>query len=91
MSRTVFCRRYQSHLEGLEAPPFPGAKGEDIFANISKKAWQDWLEHQRQLINEKHLSMTDAKARAFLADQREKFFSNQQDVERAEGYVPPKH
>ncbi|HAN29071.1 MAG TPA: oxidative damage protection protein, partial [Haliea salexigens] len=27
MSRTVFCKRYQQELEGLDAPPYPGPKG----------------------------------------------------------------
>lgn len=90
MTRLVFCRRFQQDLEGLDAPPFPGAKGQDIFAHVSKRAWQEWLEHQRQLINEKHLTLTDPKARAFLQEQREKFLSNSADVARAEGYVPPR-
>ena len=39
MTRTVNCRKYKEELPGLERPPYPGAKGEDIYNNVSKKAW----------------------------------------------------
>ncbi|MCE2461340.1 MAG: Fe(2+)-trafficking protein, partial [Pseudomonadales bacterium] len=39
-------------------------------------------------INEHHLSMVDAQARQFLADQMHKFLANE-DYERPAGYVPP--
>ena len=44
--RKVFCRKYGEELEGLDKPPYPGLKGEDIVDNVSKKAWEEWLEHQ---------------------------------------------
>jgi len=42
MTRTVNCRKYKEELPGLERPPYPGTKGEDIYNNVSKKAWDDW-------------------------------------------------
>ena len=39
MSRTVFCKKYQKEMEGLDAPPYPGPKGEEIFESVSKQAW----------------------------------------------------
>ena len=87
MSRTVQCRKYQQSLEGLATPPFPGPAGEDIFNNVSAKAWQEWTTHQTRLINEKHLNMMDKEARTYLAEQRDKFLSGD-DYDQAEGYVP---
>jgi len=88
MSRTVYCRKLKADLPGLEQPPFPGPKGEDIFNNISAEAWKTWLDHQTMLINEKHLNMIDMDARNYLAEQREKFLSGE-NYDQAEGYVPP--
>jgi Fe-S cluster biosynthesis and repair protein YggX len=88
MTRTVFCRKYKKEMEGLDAPPYPGPKGEDLYNNISKQAWQDWLQHQTMLINEKHLNMMDMTARTYLKEQMEKFFAGE-DYDAAEGYVPP--
>ncbi|MCL4159205.1 UNVERIFIED_CONTAM: hypothetical protein GTU68_032263 [Idotea baltica] len=69
-------------------PPMPGAVGQNLFENVSKKAWQEWMEHQTMLINEKRLNMMDKGDRAYLDDQREKFLSGE-NVDEAEGYVPP--
>ncbi len=88
MSRTVFCRKLKQDLPGLDKPPYPGPKGQDIFENISKQAWQEWQQHQTMLINEKQLSMVDPSARKFIQQEMEKFFAGE-DFERAEGYVPP--
>lgn len=88
MSRTVFCKKYQKELPGLDRPPYPGPKGQALFESVSKQAWQDWLSHQTMLINEKHLNMMDLESRQFLAEQMEKFFAGE-DYEKAEGYVPP--
>ncbi len=88
MSRTVMCKKYQQELEGLDAPPYPGPKGHDIFENVSKQAWQDWQTHQTMLINEKHLSLVDPEARKYLQVEMDKFLSGQ-EYDQAEGYVPP--
>ncbi|BBM01479.1 MULTISPECIES: oxidative damage protection protein [Microbulbifer] len=88
MSRTVFCRKYQEELEGLDAPPFPGPKGVDIFEHVSKKAWKEWMSHQTMLINEKHLNMMEPSSRAYLSEQMMKFLSGE-EYDAADGYVPP--
>ena len=80
MSRQVFCRKYQQEMEGLDFAPFPGAKGQELFDTISKQAWQEWLKHQTTLINEKRLNVFE--------EQREKFFNNDESLEKAEGLKP---
>jgi Fe-S cluster biosynthesis and repair protein YggX len=88
MSRTVFCKKYQKELEGLDAPPYPGPKGQELFDSVSKQAWTDWQSQQTMLINEKHLSLVDPQARKYLQQEMGKFFSGE-DYDQAEGYVPP--
>ena len=87
MSRTVYCRKYREELPGLPAPPLPGAAGEDIFQNVSAKAWQAWQHVQTMLINEHHLSMADREARSYLSEQMRRFLANE-DYDRPAGYVP---
>jgi Fe-S cluster protector protein len=75
--------------EGLDAPPFPGEKGQEIFEKVSKQAWKEWLGKQTILINENRLASYDPKSRAFLAEERQKFlFEGNNDM--PEAYVPPK-
>jgi len=88
MSRSIFCKKYREELEGLDAPPFPGPKGQEIFDSISKQAWLDWQTHQTMLINEKHLSLVDPEARKYLQQEMDKFFAGE-DYDQAEGYVAP--
>ena len=88
MSRTVMCRKYQQELPGLDAPPYPGPKGQDIFENVSKQAWEEWQAHQTMLINEKHLSLVDPEARKYLQGEMDKFLTGEA-YDQAEGYVPP--
>lgn len=88
MSRQVFCRKYQTEMDGLDFAPFPGAKGEEFFNNVSKQAWGEWLKHQTTLINEKRLNVFEPDAKKFLEEQREKFFSNDESLEIAEGLKP---
>jgi Fe-S cluster biosynthesis and repair protein YggX len=87
MARTVFCSRLQQELPGLDAPPFPGPKGQEVYETVSAQAWQEWQDLQTMLINEKGLNMMDKEARKYLSEQRDKFLSGA-EVDRAEGYVP---
>ena len=88
MTRMVQCRKYGKELPGLPAPPYPGEKGQQIFQTVSRQAWREWLAQQTMLINEKQLSLANAADREYLTGQMEKFLDNQ-DFDRAAGYVPP--
>ncbi|MFT7289475.1 MAG: Fe-S cluster biosynthesis and repair protein YggX [Halieaceae bacterium] len=88
MSRTVFCRKYQQELPGLAKAPYPGAKGQDLFENVSQRAWDEWQAHQTMLINEKQLSLIDPQSRKYLQQEMGKFLLGE-EYDKAEGYVPP--
>lgn len=87
MTRMVFCKHFGEELEGLERPPLPGPKGQKIFEQVSKKAWQAWQAEQTMLINEKQLSLMDPEARKYLQEQMDKYLSGE-NHDRAEGFVP---
>ena len=88
MSKMVFCKRLQQELPSLDAPPFPGPKGQEIFETVSAAAWQAWLDTQTMLINEKHLNMMDKESRKYLNEQRAKYLNNEA-IDHAEGYIAP--
>lgn len=89
MARMVNCVKLGCEAEGLDAPPMPGELGKRIYENISKEAWQQWVKLQTMLINENRLNLLDPRARKYLAEQMEKHFFGDDQVQIA-GFVPPK-
>ncbi len=87
MTRTIFCQKLNIEAEGLAVPPYPGEKGQWIYNNISKEAWEAWQKHQTMLINEKRLNLMEPDTRKYLTEQMDKFFAND-EVDQADGYVP---
>jgi Fe-S cluster biosynthesis and repair protein YggX len=88
MARMIHCTKLDAEAEGLDRQPYPGELGQRIFENISKEAWQLWMQHQTMLINENRLSVIDPKARDFLEKEMEKFlFGGGSEI--PEGFTPP--
>ena len=88
MVRMVLCKKLGYEAEGLEQAPFPGAKGQEIFATISKAAWAEWLGIQTMLINEHKLAIFEPKAKNFIEAERENFFYGSV-VNLPDDFVPP--
>ena len=74
MAHTVFCVRYKKEMEGLDEPPFDSEFGQKIYKNVSKAAWDEWLNRQKMLLNEYRLQPWLPQAQQFLAEQLEQFF-----------------
>lgn len=88
MTRMVNCVKLKKEAEGLDFPPYPGELGKKIWQEVSKQAWQEWIDIQTRLVNENRLNLADARARKYLKEQMEKFLFEDQSIE-AQGYVPP--
>jgi Fe-S cluster biosynthesis and repair protein YggX len=88
MARMVQCVKLGKEAEGLDRPTYPGELGKRIFENVSKEAWQQWMQQQTMLINEYRLSPIEPKAREFLEQQMEKFFFGE-GAETPPDFVPP--
>jgi len=73
MARMVNCIKLGKEAEGLDMLTYPGELGQKIFDNISKEAWQGWVNHQTMLLNEYRLSPINPKDRKFLEEEMEKF------------------
>ena len=87
MSEKIFCKKFKEDLPALKIPPMPGARGQELMATVSQKAWDEWKSHQTTLINEKHLDMSNQESRMWLLGQMEKFFNNE-DYEKPTGFKP---
>ena len=87
MSKMVNCKKLGKEAAALDRAPFPGEKGQRILENISKQAWQMWMQHQTMLINENRLSVIEPKAREFLENEMEKFLFGE-GSETPDGFTP---
>jgi Fe-S cluster biosynthesis and repair protein YggX len=88
MTRMVKCVKLGTEAEGLERQPYPGELGKKIFENVSKQAWQAWLQQQTMLINEYRLSPIDPNHRKMLENEMEKFFFGE-GSSQPDDYTPP--
>ncbi|CAL4325543.1 Probable Fe(2+)-trafficking protein [Buchnera aphidicola (Eriosoma grossulariae)] len=63
MNRIIYCQFFKKKLEGLKFQVYPGKTGKKIFNQISKQAWENWLNEQTKIINEKKLNMINEQDR----------------------------
>ncbi len=88
MARMVKCVKLGKEAPGLDFQTYPGELGKRVFENVSKEAWQLWMNHQTMIINEYRLNPLDPKARKMIESEMEKFFFGE-GAEVPAGYVPP--
>ena len=72
--RMVKCVKLGREAPGLDKAPLPGELGKRIFESVSAEAWEQWLEHQKMLMNEYRIDLSDKSARQILKQQCENFF-----------------
>ena len=65
-----------------------GFPKQNLLTPESEKAWKQWLELQKMLVNENRFNLADKKARDYLAQQMEKHFFGA-GADAAQGYIPP--
>ncbi|MCM1129537.1 MAG: oxidative damage protection protein [Alistipes senegalensis] len=83
MTRMIYCAKLKKEGAGLDYPPYPGEMGKRIYDNISKEAWNAWVQRQTMLVNEYRLNMTDPQARRFLAGQMQAFLFEEEPEDGA--------
>ncbi len=71
--RQVHCSKFKKLAAGLDKPPYPNVLGQRIYEQISKEAWQAWLNQQTILINENRLDLLKPEARQFLLTAMQQF------------------
>ena len=54
--------------------PFDSEFGQKIYKNVSKAAWDEWVDRQKMLLNEYRLQPWTPQAQQFLVEQMEEFF-----------------
>ena len=88
--RMVKCIKLGQELPGLDSPPTPSELGKKVYENVSKQAWDEFVEYFKMVINEYRLDLTSPMAdQIFEQKMNEYFFSD--NPQMPEGYVPPQN
>ncbi len=85
---TLLCIKLNKELEALERAPYPGELGKMILENVSREAWQMWLDYQTMLINENNLNLFENSSQKYLKEQMQKYFFDSDNLDSIEGYIP---
>ena len=88
--RMVKCIKLGQELPGLDSPPTPSELGKKVYENVSKQAWDEFVEYFKMVINEYRLDLTSPMSdQIFEQKMNEYFFSD--NPQMPEGYVPPQN
>ena len=88
--RIIKCSKLGIEAPGLEAPPFPGELGQEIYEKVSAQAWQAWSgDMMIKIINEYRLNLAESDQYDILIQQMRSFLnlgggSSVLEVENAE-------
>jgi Fe-S cluster biosynthesis and repair protein YggX len=72
--RTVHCRLLKKDLPALDRPPFKGALGQRLFAEVSKEGWQQWLKDSVRFINTYRVDLATPEGQKFMLKQCAVYF-----------------
>lgn len=72
--RLVICSKLKKEAPALDAPPFGGELGNEIFQKVSASAWNEWKNDMMiKVINEYRLNMGDEEHYKTLMNQMKAF------------------
>ena len=89
MTRMVECAKLKKRLPGMEHAPLKGAMGERLYNEVSEEAWSLWLKHSTMVINEYRLNPSEDRAEKILLEQMNKFFFEDDELEKPPEFVAP--
>ena len=72
--RIVHCRMKKQDLPGLDRPPYRNDLGKQIYEEVSKAAWDDWLKDSVKYINTYKVDFSTPEGQKFMLEQCAKYF-----------------
>lgn len=86
--RLVNCVKLNKELPGLSNAPIPGELGIQVYENVSKEAFNMFLEHFKMVVNEYRLDLSSPATDKIFEDQMREFFFGE-GIKLPDEYVPP--
>jgi Fe-S cluster biosynthesis and repair protein YggX len=74
MPRMVKCVKLGEELPAIPYKPFNNELGQRIYDGVSQRAWMQWIEFSKKIVNEYRLDLTSEQGQKVLLTQAEEFF-----------------
>lgn len=74
MPRMVKCIKLGEELPAIPYKPFNNELGQRIYDSVSQRAWMQWIEFSKKIVNEYRLDLTSEQGQKVLLAQAEEFF-----------------
>lgn len=89
-NRQVQCIKLNKELPGLSRPPFPNDFGQWIYNNVSKEAWDLWLQESVKFINTYRVDLSSREGTDFMLKQLRIWLGMEEGDQAATAWTPPK-
>jgi Fe-S cluster biosynthesis and repair protein YggX len=86
--RIVHCRMLKQDLPGLDRPPYKNELGKRIYDEVSKEAWQKWLQESVRYINTYRLDLASPEGQKFMLKQAAIYFGFEEGELAQTAFVP---
>ena len=87
--RIVHCRLLKQDLPGLDRPPYRNELGKKIYEEVSKEAWQKWLNDSVRFINTYRVDLASSEGQKFMLKQCAIYFGYEEGEAAATAWTPP--
>lgn len=87
--RMVMCRKLGKLLPGLKKPPYRNELGQRLYEDVSKEAWDQWLQESVRLINTYRVDLASAEGQAFMMKQTALYFGYEEGELAQTAWTPP--
>jgi len=88
-NRLVHCIKLDRELPGLAKPPFPNDLGKFVYDNVSKEAWDVWLQESVRYINTYRVDLSSREGTEFMIKQLRIWLGLEEGELAATAWVPP--
>jgi len=87
-ARIVHCRLLKKELPGLDRPPYRNELGQQLYNEVSKEAWQQWLKDSVKFINTYRVDLASTDGQKFMLKQCAIYFKYEEGELAGTAFVP---
>jgi len=87
--RIVHCRMLKKDMPGLDRRPYKNELGQQIYDEVSKLAWSQWVKDSVKYVNTYKVDVTSTEGQTFMFKQCAIYFGFEKGELPLTAFVPP--